>query len=91
MDLEANRMTSEWTLLLFSKIKKRYFLGTKIRKLKAKIKKWQLKNLTSMNFFLLCHWKWLRKVNRKMVKNTKKIGTQLFCSAFLSNVNNIKA
>lgn len=39
MDLEANRMTSEWTLLLFSKIKKRYFLGTKIRKLKAKIKK----------------------------------------------------
>lgn len=34
MDLEANRMTSEWTLLLFSKIKKQHYFGTKMRKLK---------------------------------------------------------
>lgn len=51
MDLEANRMTSEWTLLLFSKIKKRYFLGTKIRKLKAKIKKMAIEKLNINEFF----------------------------------------
>lgn len=65
MDLEANRMTSEWTLLLFSKIKKRYFLSTKIRKLKAKIKKWQLKNLTSMNFFPIMSLEMVKKSEQK--------------------------
>lgn len=50
-DLEANRMTLKWILLLFSKIKKQHHhLGTKIRKLKGKRKSWQLKNITSIFF-----------------------------------------